>query len=139
MRDDERYAKFDVKFIENDRIKIETDECSIVTEYFEDKNAVRTTMTPANIFFSAFALWASFDILAFCRKRNISTDSFRISQTVNWHRKHTNQSKVILLVQLPDHFPKKYDKAIKKSIDNCMISRLGKGLNSNSFQSKITR
>lgn len=56
MRDDERYAKFDVKFIENDRIKIETDECSIVTEYFEDKNAVRTTMTPANIFFSAFAL-----------------------------------------------------------------------------------
>jgi len=56
MSGDERYAKFEVKYIGNDQVRIETDGCSIVTEYFEDKNAVRTTMNPANIFFSAFAL-----------------------------------------------------------------------------------
>jgi len=56
MGTDERHAEFDISFIENDRIKIETDNCSIVTEYFEDKDARRTTMSPANIFFAAFAL-----------------------------------------------------------------------------------
>ena len=56
MSTDERHAEFDISFIENEQIKIQTDGCSIVTEYFEDKNAKRTTMSPANIFFSAFAL-----------------------------------------------------------------------------------
>jgi len=56
MSDDERYAEFHVTLLDNDKIKIETDGGSIVTEYFEDKDAARTTMNPANIFFSAFAL-----------------------------------------------------------------------------------
>lgn len=56
MDPDERHAEFDISYIEDDRIKIETDGCSIVTEYFEDKAARRTTMGPANIFFAAFAL-----------------------------------------------------------------------------------
>ena len=56
MSKDERHAEFEVSFIENDQIKITTDECSIVTEYIEDKDAKRATMSPANIFFSAFAL-----------------------------------------------------------------------------------
>ncbi len=56
MSKNERHAEFEVSFIENDQIKITTDDCSIVTEYIEDKNAKRATMSPANIFFSAFAL-----------------------------------------------------------------------------------
>ena len=78
MSIDARHAEFDISFIEDNRIKIETDGCSIITEYFEDKDAKRSTMSPANIFFSAFALWASTDILAFCRKRNIATEGFKI-------------------------------------------------------------
>lgn len=56
MSADDRHADFEISFIENDRVKITTDACSIVTEYFEDVDAKRTTMSPANIFFSAFAL-----------------------------------------------------------------------------------
>ena len=56
MSADDRHADFDINFIENDRIKITTDGCSIVTEYVEKAGAKRTTMSPANIFFSAFAL-----------------------------------------------------------------------------------
>jgi hypothetical protein len=56
MSTDKRHAKFDITYIENDQIKIEMDGCSIVTEYFEDKDAKRTTMGSANIFFAAFAL-----------------------------------------------------------------------------------
>ena len=51
-----RHAEFEISFIENDQIKITTDDCAIVTEYIMDKDVKRTTMSPANILFSAFAL-----------------------------------------------------------------------------------
>lgn len=56
MDEDKRHAEFDISFSGNNHIKIESDGCSITTEYFEDKDARRKTMGPANIFFSAFAL-----------------------------------------------------------------------------------
>jgi hypothetical protein len=52
----DRHADFEISFIENDQIKITTDDCSLVTEYIMDKDVKRTTMGPANIFFAAFAL-----------------------------------------------------------------------------------
>ena len=79
------------------------------------------------------------DILAFCRKRSISTDGFRIRQIVDWHAKQTDQSKVLLNIELPHNFPDKYEKTIRKAVDNCLVARLGKGLNENSFEKSITR
>ncbi len=79
------------------------------------------------------------DILAFCRKRSISTDGFRIRQIVDWHAKRTDQSKVLLSIELPHNFPGKYEKTILKAADNCLVARLGKGLNENSFEKSITR
>jgi hypothetical protein len=56
MSKGDRHADFEINFIENDQIKITTDDCSIVTEYIPDKDVKRATMSPANILFSAFAL-----------------------------------------------------------------------------------
>ncbi len=56
MNQDDRHADFEINFIENNQIKITTDNCSIVTEYVEDNDVKRTTMSPASILFSAFAL-----------------------------------------------------------------------------------
>ena len=79
------------------------------------------------------------DILAFCRKRSIATAGFKISQIVDWHRKQTDRSKVLLKIELPDHFPEKYEKTIAKTVDNCLVAKLGKGLNESTFQKSITR
>jgi len=79
------------------------------------------------------------DILAFCRKRSIATDGFRIKQIVDWHTKQTDQSKVLLRIELPRGFPEKYEDTIRKAVDNCLVARLGKGLNENSFASSVSR
>ena len=139
MSTDKRHAEFDISYIENDQINIEMDGCSIVTEYLEDKDARRTTMGPANIFFAAFALWACTDILAFCRKRNISSEGFKIRQIVDWNRQHTDNSRVLLRIELPDHFPRKYDNAIGKAVDSCLVVKLGKDIHPDSFARDITR
>jgi len=79
------------------------------------------------------------DILAFCRKRSIATDGFRIRQIVDWNRKLTDQSKILLNIGLPDQFPEKYEQSIGKIVDSCLVARLGRGLNENSFEKLITR
>ena len=56
MGKNDRHAEFEVKFIENNQIKITKDDCSIVTEYIEEEGVKRKTMSPADIFFAAFAL-----------------------------------------------------------------------------------
>ena len=79
------------------------------------------------------------DILAFCRKRRIATDGFRIRQIVDWNRKKTDQSKIALDIVLPDHFPEKYEKTVQKFAANCLVASLGKGLKENSFECSIAR
>ena len=56
MSKNDRHAEFEINFIENDQIKITTDDCSIVTEYIKDKEAKRKTLGPANTLLAAFAL-----------------------------------------------------------------------------------
>ena len=79
------------------------------------------------------------DILAFCRKRSIATDGFRIRQIVDWHTQQTDQSKVLLSIELPPDFPEKYEKTIQKAVDSCLVARLGRGLNEDSFASSVSR
>jgi hypothetical protein len=79
------------------------------------------------------------DILAFCRKRSIATDGFRIRQIVDWNRKLTDQSTVLLNIGLPVDFPKKYEKSVAKMVDGCLVASLGRGLNESSFDKSISR
>ncbi len=79
------------------------------------------------------------DILAFCRKRNIPTEGFKIRQIVDWHRKHTDQSKVRLSIELPAQFPEKYEKTIAKTVNNCLVAKLGQGISAASFERTVTR
>jgi hypothetical protein len=45
----------------------------------------------------------------------------------------------IWCVELPSDFPEKYEKTIRKAVDNCLVARLGKRLNENSFASSVSR
>ena len=78
------------------------------------------------------------DILAFCQKRNLTTDGIKISQIVDWDKKNTDQSKVVLNIQLPSDFPEKYVKAIGKAVETCTVARLGKGISDSSFETVFT-
>ena len=79
------------------------------------------------------------DILAFCRKRSIATDGFKIRQIVDWNRKLADQSKVLLTIVLPVDFPEKYEKSVEKMVDGCLVASLGRGLNESSFDKLVTR
>ena len=59
MSKDDRHAEFEINFSKNNRIRISTDDCSLVTEYIEKDGVKRKTMGPTNIFFSAIQVLSS--------------------------------------------------------------------------------
>lgn len=79
------------------------------------------------------------DILAFCRNRDIAAEGIKISQDVAWSKKHHDQSKIILKIELPPHFPPKYDSTIGKAADRCLVASLGRALDKSSFEHQVTR
>lgn len=79
------------------------------------------------------------DILAFCRKRDIATKGITISQLVDWNRNKPDQSRITLQVELPPHFPEKYDDVLVRAVDKCLVANLGRGLDESSFDRQITR
>ena len=56
MSDDKRHVEFEIGYLEDNKIKIQNAAGTVITEYFEDKTVPRSTMGPADLFFSAFAL-----------------------------------------------------------------------------------
>jgi hypothetical protein len=58
---------------------------------------------------------------------------------VDWHRKNTDESKVLLSIELPAQFPEKYEKPIAKAVNNCLVANLGQGINAASFERTISR
>ncbi len=79
------------------------------------------------------------DILAFCRKRDISTSGITIRQLVDWNRDKPDQSRITLQIDLPPYFPEKYDEVLGRAVDRCLVANLGRGLDETSFDRQISR
>jgi len=56
MDKDERRAVFEVRFQENGEIAVGNDGTWVKTQYNPESKESRTFMSPANLFFSSFAL-----------------------------------------------------------------------------------
>ncbi len=63
---------------------------------------------------------------------------FKITQVVDWHKKKTDRSRVVFKIELPGHFPKKYEGALGKVVETCLVAKLGKGLDDDSFTTVIS-
>ncbi len=56
MSSDHEKIVFDITLTADDQVAIESEGCSITSEYIADKTIQRKTMNPVKILFSSFAL-----------------------------------------------------------------------------------
>ncbi len=79
----------------------------------------------------------TFDILAFCRKRNISTEGIRIVQAVDWNTRKTDDSRIKYRVEVPPEFPEKYRKALIAVGRSCLVSKLAGGVDKATMEFEV--
>ena len=46
---------------------------------------------------------------------------------------------MLLKIEVPAHFPAKYEKAIGRAADNCLVAKLGRGLKESMFKRSVFR
>jgi len=80
---------------------------------------------PFDYFLASMPLCATFYIRKFCQSRDISTNDIKISQdNVNVDKNDKYKKKLILSVELPESFPKKYRKALLAAANTCTVKRV---------------
>ena len=78
---------------------------------------------PYVTFLASIGTCAGIYVLGFCRARNLPVDQVSIIQHHEFDPKTHRLNKVTLEIEVPDSFPAKYRKAIRRSADRCAVKR----------------
>jgi ribosomal protein S12 methylthiotransferase accessory factor len=78
---------------------------------------------PFDLFLTSIGTCAGFYVLSFCQSRNISTEGIRLTLTTERGASNKIIDKVIIEIQLPPEFPKKYIEAVVKASSLCTVKK----------------
>lgn len=77
---------------------------------------------PFDLFLASIATCAGYYVLAFCQKRSIPTEKASVLMYTEKNPETKMIEKISLQLQLPPEFPKKYEKAIIRSVNTCAVT-----------------
>jgi len=78
---------------------------------------------PFDLFLASIGTCAAYYVLAFCQQRNIPLDNIYVTQKTTRNPAAKRIEKIIIEVHLPPDFPKKYEAAVLKAIDQCSVKK----------------
>ena len=79
--------------------------------------------SPFELFLSSIATCVGIYTLSFCKNKEISTEGMSISMDLDRDKSTGLVGKIDLNLQLPEGFPRKYEKAIIKSMELCTVKK----------------
>ncbi len=79
--------------------------------------------TPFAVFLASIGACAGIYVLGFCRQRGLPTDGVRLVQRIYSNPFNGMVGKVELEIQVPPDFPKKYHKALVRSVEQCAVKK----------------
>jgi len=79
--------------------------------------------TPFAVFLASIGTCAGIYVLGFCRQRGLSTEGVRLVQRIYSNPFNGMVGKVELEIQVPPDFPKKYHKALVRSVEQCAVKK----------------
>jgi len=79
--------------------------------------------SPFELFLASIGTCVGYQILAFCRERNIPTDKIRLEQNIVRNDSTKMAEKIDLTILLPPGFPEKYGDAVIKAGESCIVKK----------------
>lgn len=101
---------------------------SLKVDARSSKHLIRTDQNgsepaPFELFLASLATCGGIFALSFCKNKGIDTEGIDISMDIEMSKETGLIEKIIYDVKLPESFPKKYEKALIKSIELCTVKR----------------
>jgi putative redox protein len=76
---------------------------------------------PFDLFLASIATCAGLYVLAFCQNRDIPMDGASVVMRMHKSAEKKMIEKIDIELQLPPEFPKKYERAVIRSVDSCAV------------------
>jgi ribosomal protein S12 methylthiotransferase accessory factor len=80
-----------------------------------------TAPAPFDLFLASLATCAGYYVLAFCKEREIPTNTAGVVMTMEKNPETRMIDKIAIEIRLPADFPEKYKKAIIRAVDHCSV------------------
>ena len=96
---------------------------TIQTDQPEKSGGDGTAPSPFDLFLASIGTCAGFYVLRFCQERDISTDNINVVLKTERNPETGMIGKIVIDINLPDDFPKKYSKAVIAAADHCAVKK----------------
>jgi len=117
--------KIEISMLAGQQLKASFGDHQIMSDQLITSGGEGEYPEPLDYFLASMPLCAAFYIRKFCQSRDISTDGIQISQdNVNIDENDKYKKKLILNIELPESFPKKYRKALLSAANTCTVKRV---------------
>lgn len=115
--------RIDVTFPGGKRVDAHYDGRTVHTDQSIKNGGDGSAAEPFDLFFVSLATCVGIYSLEFCNSRELDTDGLGVRLRAQWNGEEKRFSKIDLLIKLPDSFPPKYEKAIKRTADLCTVKK----------------
>jgi len=113
----------EVSFPGDKKVDARVDKFQINTDQSARFGGGESAPEPFQLFLASIGTCAGIYALSYCQNHGIHTDGMSLSMACQWDdekKKYTNMS---LHLSLPGGFPKKYTKAVIRSMDLCAVKK----------------
>ncbi len=116
-------ALIEVGFPEGKKVSAKIKEFEIITDQPVNEGGDGETASPFDLFLSSIATCTGFYALRFCESKGIEMKGMKMELDTEFDEKKGLIGKISLNLTLPRNFPKKYEKAIVRSMNLCTVKK----------------
>ncbi len=116
-------TEIDVSFPGNLKVAAAVRDFTLMTDQPEKSGGDNSAPSPFELFTTSIATCAGYFALKFCRARAIDTSTMRLKMRYEWDAEQKRYPKMIIELELPEGFPEKYQAAIIKAMEQCVVKQ----------------
>ncbi|MBD3414311.1 MAG: osmotically inducible protein C [Candidatus Aminicenantes bacterium] len=105
------------------RVNAEVKGFTIETDQPVYQGGEGSSPAPFDLFLASIATCSGIYLLSFCQSRKISTEELGLVMTKEIDKDKKMIKKIIIKIQLPPDFPKKYHRAVVSAVSQCSVKR----------------
>ena len=115
--------QMNIRLIGGKKVETQLQDYTIITDRPEKSGGEGTAPSPVDLFLTSIGTCTGFNVMDFCKERNIPTENINLQLTWNRNQESRMIEHIQIDINLPAEFPEKYAQAVKRAADQCTVKK----------------
>lgn len=105
------------------RVTAHVEGFEVATDQPLEDGGTNTAPAPYDLFLSSIVTCAGIYVARFCQQRELPTEGLSMTLDIERNTELRRLEKIRIAIQLPEDFPKKYEKAVIRAAGMCSVKK----------------